>query len=66
MRPDTRKQEVSEWADEYARADPVSELLGAAELEEMLVRRRRNVESVAEGIVRRDLYVASPCAADRS
>lgn len=43
-----------------ARAGPMSELLGAAELEDLLVRRRRNVEAVAEGIVRRDLYVASP------
>lgn len=43
-----------------ARADRMSELLGAVELENMLVRRRRNVEAVAEGIVRRDLYLASP------
>jgi hypothetical protein len=43
-----------------ARAEALSELLGEAELADMLVRRRRNVEAVAEKIVRRDLFVASP------
>ena len=42
-----------------ARADRMSELLGEAEFADLLVRRRRNVEAVAEGIVRRDLFVVS-------
>ncbi len=29
----------------------------------MLIRRNRNVEAVAEGIVRRDLFVAKPAEA---
>jgi len=43
-----------------ARADEMIGLLGEAEFTDMLARRRRNVESVADGIVRRDLFVASP------
>ncbi len=43
-----------------ARADEMSELLGEAEFEELLAKRRRNVESVADGIMRRELFVASP------
>jgi len=43
-----------------ARADKMSELLGEAEFEELLAKRLRNIEAVAEGIVRRDLFVASP------
>ena len=41
-----------------ARAEGLGELLGDAELADLLVRRNRNVEAVAEGIVRRDLFVA--------
>ena len=43
-----------------ARADEMRKLLGEAEFDEMLAKRNRNVEVVAEGIVRRDLFVASP------
>ena len=43
-----------------ARADEMTELLGETELADMLVRRNRNVKAVAEDIVRRDLFVASP------
>lgn len=41
-----------------ARADEMVELLGEAEFEDLLARRHRNVDSVAEGLVRRDLFVA--------
>jgi ubiquinone/menaquinone biosynthesis C-methylase UbiE len=44
-----------------ARADEMIELLGDAEFDEMLARRHRNVDAVAEGIVRRDLFVAQIC-----
>ncbi len=47
-----------------ARADALSELLGELELGELLAKRHRNVESVADGIVRRDLFVASPFGVD--
>jgi ubiquinone/menaquinone biosynthesis C-methylase UbiE len=47
-----------------ARADEISELLGETGLTEMLAKRQRNVESVADGIVRRDLFVVSPFGAD--
>jgi hypothetical protein len=43
-----------------ARADEMRELLGETEFEELLAKRRRNVASVADGIVRRELFVASP------
>jgi ubiquinone/menaquinone biosynthesis C-methylase UbiE len=43
-----------------ALADGMSELLGESEFAEMLVRRRRSVESIADRIVRRDLFVVSP------
>lgn len=43
-----------------ARADEMRELLGEAEFEELLAKRSRNVASVADGIVRRELFVASP------
>ena len=43
-----------------ARADQMKELIGEAEFDDLLVRRNRNVEAIAEGIVRRDLFVASP------
>jgi SAM-dependent methyltransferase len=43
-----------------ARAEAMTDLLGESEFADMLVRRRRNVEAVAEKIVRRDLFVASP------
>jgi hypothetical protein len=43
-----------------ARADEMRELLGEAEFEELLAKRRMNVASVADGIVRRELFVASP------
>ncbi len=46
-----------------ARADEMSELLGEAEYGELLAKRRRNVEAVADGIVRRELFVASPFGA---
>ncbi len=41
-----------------ARADEMIALLGEAEFDELIVRRNRNVDAVAEGIVRRDLFVA--------
>jgi ubiquinone/menaquinone biosynthesis C-methylase UbiE len=41
-----------------ARADAMVEFLGAAEFDELLAKRYRNVDAVAEGIVRRDLFVA--------
>ncbi len=47
-----------------ARADEMSKLLGQSEFAEMLARRRRNVGSVAERFVRRDLFAVSPFAAD--
>ncbi len=47
-----------------ARADEISELLGETGLTEMLAKRQRNVESVADGIVRRDLFVASSFGVD--
>ncbi len=47
-----------------ARADALSELLGEVELGELLAKRYRNVESVSDGIVRRDLFIASPFGAD--
>ena len=47
-----------------ARADALGELLGDVELGELLAKRHRNVESVADGIVRRDLFVASPSGVD--
>jgi hypothetical protein len=47
-----------------ARADALSELLGEVELGELLAKRHRNVESVSDGIVRRDLFIASPFGAD--
>ncbi len=43
-----------------ARANEMRELLGEAEFEELLAKRRRNLASVADGIVRRELFVASP------
>ena len=46
-----------------ARADEMSELLGEVEFGELLAKRQRNVMSVADGIVRRDLIVASPSGA---
>ncbi|NIM27596.1 MAG: methyltransferase domain-containing protein [Gammaproteobacteria bacterium] len=46
-----------------ARADGLKALLGEAEYADMLIRRNRNVEAVAEGIVRRDLFVAKPAEA---
>jgi ubiquinone/menaquinone biosynthesis C-methylase UbiE len=46
-----------------ARADEMSELLGEVEFGELLAKRQRNVKSVADGIVRRDLIVASPSGA---
>jgi SAM-dependent methyltransferase len=46
-----------------ARADALSELLGEVELGELLAKRHRNVESVSDGIVRRDLFIASPFGA---
>ena len=47
-----------------ARSDALSELLGEVELGELLAKRHRNVESVSDGIVCRDLFVASPSGAD--
>ena len=41
-----------------ARADEMIELLGEAEFDELLAKRHRNVDAVAEGIVRRNLFVA--------
>jgi len=46
------------------RADDMTELLGEAEFSELLARRHRNVEAVAEGIVRRDVFVTSPFGTD--
>lgn len=48
-----------------ARADALSALLGEVELGELLAKRHRNVESVADGIVCRDLFIASPFGADQ-
>lgn len=42
-----------------ARADEMSALLGEKEFSELLVKRQTNVEAVEEGIVRRDMFVAS-------
>ncbi|GMQ75811.1 MAG: hypothetical protein BMS9Abin01_1070 [Gammaproteobacteria bacterium] len=42
------------------RAHEMSELLGEAEFGELLARRHRNVKAVADGIVQRHLFVASP------
>lgn len=41
------------------RTDAIRELIGGAALDDMLQRRHRNVEAVAEGIVRRELFVTS-------
>ena len=41
-----------------ARADEMIELLGEAAFDELLAKRHRNVDAVAEGLVRRDLFVA--------
>ena len=46
------------------RANEMCELLGEAEFGELLAKRRRNVKAVADGIVRRDLFVASPFGGD--
>ena len=43
-----------------ARAEPMSEILGATEVAELLARKRRNVKTIAEGIVRRDLFLVVP------
>jgi SAM-dependent methyltransferase len=43
-----------------ARADELCALMGEAEFSELLAKRRRNAAAVAEGIVRRDLFVATP------
>ena len=43
-----------------ARANKMTELLGEAEFTELLAKRKRNVEAVADRIVQRDLFVASP------
>jgi len=43
-----------------ARADEMCELLGEANFVELLAKRHANVAAVADGIVRRDLFVASP------
>jgi len=43
-----------------ARAEQMKALIGEAEFDDLLVRRNRNVDAVAEGIVRRDLFVAFP------
>ena len=48
-----------------ARADALSALIGEVELGELLAKRHRNVESVADGIVCRDLFIASPFGADQ-
>ena len=47
-----------------ARTDKMTELLGESEFAELLAKRQRNVEAVADRIVRRDLFVASPSGAD--
>ena len=44
-----------------ARADAMQALLGESELNEMLAKRRKNIQAVADGIVRRDLFVATAC-----
>ncbi len=54
---ETSKRHIREV---QARADEMSELLGEAEFGELLAKRHRNVKSVSDGIVRRDLFVASP------
>ena len=54
---DTGKRHIREV---QARADKMGELLGEAGLAEMLAKRHRNVEAVADGIVQRHLFVASP------
>jgi len=48
-----------------ARADGMRALLGETELGELLAKRRKNVQAVADGIVRRDLFVTMPCEVRR-
>ena len=43
-----------------ARAGRLRELLGAAEFEDMLTRRDKNISAVTDGIVRRDLFCVTP------
>lgn len=47
-----------------ARADALCGLLGEAELCELLAKRQNNVKAVADRIVRREMFVASPSVAD--
>ncbi len=54
---DTGRRHIREV---QVRADEMGELLGEAGLAEMLAKRHRNVEAVADGIVQRHLFVASP------
>ena len=44
-----------------ARIDEMTELLGAAEFDELLAKRKRNVRAVADRIVLRYMFLASPC-----
>jgi cyclopropane fatty-acyl-phospholipid synthase-like methyltransferase len=54
---DTGRRHICEV---QARANEMSELLGEAGFGEMLAKRHRNVEAVADGVVQRHLFVASP------
>lgn len=46
------------------RTDELSALLGESKVRELLSKRQRSVEAVAEGLIRRDIFVARPFEAD--
>jgi ubiquinone/menaquinone biosynthesis C-methylase UbiE len=49
--------------EEEARADRLARVLGAAELSDTLARRRRTIEALDRGLLRRELIVAEPAVA---
>jgi len=51
--------------EEEARADALARVLGEAEFAEMLARRRRTVEALDRGLLRRELIAAKPAAPGR-